>query len=163
MSKLELIALPWYSQAILSIAVLWLILFGILGSQLAYNISWGLPVIGFIEVSFSLPLWKRVLRLWSPPQLGRIKAEVRYKYGDMSGWTFPITGNWEDENEVWIFLSSPMKKRLEVWNSDSQGNCYTADVINRSALSERFDVNIRLIGENGKRLGEHTIKYQKAN
>ncbi len=162
MSKVDPTALPWYSKALLAMAALWLILFGILGSRLTYHVGWGLPVAGVIAVSFTLPLWKRVLRLWSPPQVGKVKAEVRYKYGNMTGWTFPITSDWEEENEVWIFLSSPMKKQLEIWWCDSQGNCYTPG-INRSALSDRFDVNIRLIGENGRRLAEHTIEYQKAN
>jgi len=162
LSKAELTALPWYSQTLLAIAVLWLVLFGILGSLLTYKIAWGLPIAGIIEIRFTLPQWKRFLRLWSSPQVGRIKAEVRYKYGDMNGWTFPITGDWEEENELWIFLSSPMKKRLEVWVSDPQGNYFTAG-INRTVLPERFDVNIRLIAESGKVLTQHTIEYHRTN
>lgn len=161
-SRAELTVLPWYSKTILATAVLWLILFEILGNLVVYDIGWGLPLAGIIEVSFTLPLWKRVLRLWSPPQVGKVKAEVRYKHGDMTGWTFPITGDWEDENEIWIFLGSPMKKTLEIWWSDPDGNCYTAGV-HRSALSQRFDVSIRLVAENGRLTTEHTIEYHKSN
>ena len=135
------------------------VVFGIGRLFIKYNVTWGLPV-GDIKVGFNLPLWKRIIVLGIPPNLGRIKAEIRYKYGDMTGWTFPIDGDWADEIEVWIPLSKPTEKTLTVWIRNPNDSFAQAS-IPRIPLPEEFEFDIRLITEDNKRLARYTDTYCK--
>ena len=154
-----------YSNVILGflpigIGIATFLVFGIGRLFIGYNIIWGVPT-GDIKVRFSLPLWERIILLGIPPNFGRIKAEIRYKYGDMTGWTFPIDGDWVDENEVWIPLSKPTEKTLTVWERNTDDSFFQAS-IPRIPLPKEFEFDICLVTEDNKCLERYTATYQKA-
>ena len=144
----------------IGIGVAAFLVFGIGRLFIRYDVIWGVPT-GDMKVRFSLPLWKRIILLGIPLNLGRIKTEIRYRYGDMTGWTFPIDGDWVDENEVWIPLSKPTEKTLTVWVRSPDDSFFQAS-IPRIPLPKEFEFDVCLKTEDNKCLGRYTETYQKA-
>jgi len=145
----------------ITIGVLVLFVFGIGRLFIKYDISWGMPI-GDIEIKFELSLWKKIILLGIPLNLGKIKAEIRYKYGDTGGWTFPVNGKWADTNEIWVSLERTMAKRLTIWQINAEFDFLQLDYL-ETPLHNEFMFDIRIKNENDEIFSRYTNTYQKVS
>lgn len=102
-----------------------------------------------VIVKFNFPLWQRILLLGHVPNLGRIKAEVSYKYEGEERWTFPCNAEWIDEQGSWTFVDGECTNVLRSWNEETNLALPLDDIYH--PLPNKFILRIKLIQQRGNK------------
>ena len=159
----------WYlSQVLIGTAIIALILFGIIGTRIRYTITFEIPI-GDIRVEFSLPWWKKFLRFFMPPDLGEVRAEVRYKYDRTSLWENGSRAQWKQPLSVYepktigstVRITAPTVKIITIWEIHAEGKLVGINK-GKTILPNPFWFNVRLIrNDNDRLLKEYCCRYER--
>lgn len=156
-------SIPWYSATFLGIGTYGIVIFGFGDLFIKYDVKWGIPTED-IKVEFHFSLWKRLLFLGMSPKLGKIWAEVRYRYGDVPKWRHASIAYWgvkigveePEARDKEIDVRGPsINNYINIWR-DLHGRITAIDG-NHTILPRQFDFNIRLV-----RIRDGKILYQYA-
>lgn len=116
-----------------------------------YKIIWGVPI-GDIPITFHLSWLKKFILLGMPLDLGEIRAEVRYRYGEVSGWQHASVAKWKQAIGVEspIILNSKVNikgathKLISIFELTSNGQIFTVHP-DQQALPSPFEYKVSLI------------------
>lgn len=164
----RLTTLPWYSVTLIGLGILGFFTFGLARIFIRYTINWKFLAsdihrqpTGNIRIEFNLPLWKKLLLLSIPPDLGEVKSEVRYKYSNAEYWTLLTNAVWEDTGKIWTTIRNVGVKTLTMWTRDANNRLFQVDK-EGTLLPTKFICNIRLIRQLGeKHIASFDIEYKQ--
>jgi len=132
-----------------------------------YKIIWGVPI-GDIPVRFHLNWLKKFLLLYMPLDLGEIRAQVRYRYGEVSGWQHATFANWKQQIGVEepitlgakISIRGATRKFISIFEATSDGRTVTIHP-GCQALPSPFEFKVSLIrNADEKILDEYYCSYR---
>ena len=149
------INLYWNTAWVLMIgAPLLFLLFGASRLLIKYKIIRSIPVGGDVSITFYLNWLKKFLLLHIPLDLGEIRAEVRYRYGEVSEWQHATSANWKQRIGVEepitlgskISIRGTMRKFISIFEITPDGQIFTIHP-DRQPLPNHFGYKINLIYE----------------
>jgi len=135
-----------------------------------YKIIWGkVPIGDNISVTFHLTRWKKVILLGIFPDLGEVRAEVKYQYGESLLWQHNSVAEWKRklsvEHPVPIGSKVTIKgvttdKLITIFERAPNDQICTIHP-DRHILPRQFVYMVSLIREsNGEILSEHSDSYE---
>jgi len=133
-------------------APLFFLLFGASRWIVKYKIIRGIPVGGDMTYTSHLGWWRIFLLLNMPLDWGEVRAEVRYRYGEVSEWRHAYVTKWKQQIgvEELIILDSKVSikgathKFLSIFEMTSNGQIFTIHP-DRQALPSPFEYKVSLI------------------
>lgn len=148
----SIIKLYWVTANILVIgAILIFLVFGIGRLFIKYKVSWKM-LTGDMPISFHLSCLERLILLGIMPEWGAVRAEVRYQYGEVSGWQHACIAEWKQQIGVEapvvigseVNIRSPRDKLLISAFKRVNGQFLTVHP-DQQILPARFTLNIKLV------------------
>jgi hypothetical protein len=85
-----------------------------------YKVSPKPPLPGHkdMRIDFNPKQWPKFLLWILPSRIGRVKAQVRYKYEDMERGTLPVDGPGEDTKGVWTVVEEVPEKTITAFSKE---------------------------------------------
>jgi len=132
------------------------IILGISRKFIKYKIIWKEVPIGCnLPITFHLPYWKKIVLLGILPDLGEVRAEVKYRYGESSKWQHNSVAEWKRKLSVEhpvpigsqvIVKGTSSNKLITIFKRTPNGQICTIHH-NQQVLPNQFEYMVNLIRE----------------
>jgi hypothetical protein len=154
-------------------AVALLLVFVILGVSrlfIRYKITWGeVPLGDGIPINFQLAWWKKSLLIGMFPDLGEVRAEVKYRYDESLRWQHNSVAQWQRKSGVEapeficssVIINGTSSNKLITIFQRMPDNGICTIHRDHQVLPNQFEYLISVIREdNQKTLNKHIGSYR---